>query len=105
VKKTVLRIQAKGGRAPVVAMMEAMIRAGIPFVMANSVSHPGSRATLRDWGENSDLLFALVRDSDVAMIRLINTECTIRDNNHVWWSYASRPKTESDRPAIRLRPW
>jgi hypothetical protein len=92
-KKTFLRIQGfNGGCEPVMAIMQQMREASIPFIIANDHIHSGSRRLLREWPVGSDLLYALVRQSDVPLIKLINTKCRIvEDPDFNWWKTVRLP--------------
>lgn len=90
-KKSYVRIQG----SQVSVLMKAIRDAGIPFVVSNHSRHSGSRVTIRFWDdERSDLLIALIRDSDRALIPLLNaTTCRVMtdyighrgDQRYLWW--------------------
>ncbi len=88
-KKTFLRIQGiKGGTMPVWELMEAMRENGIPFVQANSYQHTGSRETAAYWENGKDLLYALVRVSDIPLVHLINSGCVVKEEpTFNWWRW------------------
>ena len=90
-RKTFLRIQGiNGGSLPVWQSMDAMIEYRISFVQANSYQHSGSRDTANYWETGMDLLYALVREDDVAMIHLLNDGCVIRDAaGFKWWRWSN----------------
>lgn len=59
---------------------------GIPFLQANSFGgNYGSRHTMVNWTAGHDLLIALVRDSDVPLIHLLNTHCRVSEETDFKW--------------------
>ncbi len=93
-KKTFIRVQSiDGSRSQgfgytrdVRDMMLRMRTNNIPFLQGNSFSgNYGSRRTLANWSENHDLLIALVRDSDIPLIRLLNTHCRVSEEPEFKW--------------------
>jgi hypothetical protein len=89
--KTFIRIQGiRGGSTPVLNMMSTMRENGIPFVLANNYYHYGSRRLILNWSSGGELLYALVRISDIPMIKLLNTQCRIVENPEFeWWRIRS----------------
>lgn len=85
-EKTFLRIQGKrGGYEPVANLMVKMWINRIPFVQVNSNVNSGSKNTINRWDRGKDLLYVLVRKEDVALIKLMNTECAIVDAPDFRW--------------------